>query len=215
MELIDTSYIGFYARFEAPDKATGSLLMGPDNIVGDRFTVFFKTEDGNVVAWVKNKFDKEVGFFDAETTRRLQLANAREQTIVALLSFVAYSDEPEPGFYWGEMAIFCYSPAYAAEMEPYISRCAAKIGDGIRPNIDLGQDAISKIFSESDWVPSDTVPFHKKENGMAILKNHQSVSEKMIEQGRARNKGCYVVSWLFIFVVIAAIVFGLHMAGLF
>ena len=42
---------------------------------------------------------------------------------------------------------------------------------------------------------------------MAVLKDHQSMSEKMIEQGRARNKGCYVVSWAFIIVVVLVIAY--------
>ena len=107
MSLVDTSYKGLYARFDTPDKATGSLLMGPDNIVGDDFEVFFKTNDERVVAWIRNKFGKEIGFFDVNVSRTLQLANARDQKIRALLSFVAYSDEPDPGMYWGQVALFC------------------------------------------------------------------------------------------------------------
>ena len=45
---------------------------------------------------------------------------------------------------------------------------------------------------------------------MAVLKDHRSMSEKMIEQGRARNKGCYFVSYLFIALVVIAIAYGLY-----
>ena len=215
MELVDNSYQGFYARFDTPNKATGSLLMGPDNIVGNDYEVFFKTEGGKVTAWVKNKFDKEMGSFDADASRKLQLANARNQTIRALLSFVAYSDEPDPGMYWGQMAIFCFNPAYAEEMNAFINRCGTKLAEGIRPKIDLGSSAIEMIFTEPDWLPTETVPLPDKKIGMAVLKDRQSISEKMIEQGRQRNKGCYVVSWVFIIIVVAAVVYGLHVAGLF
>ena len=158
MDLIDNSYQGFYARFDTPDKPTGSLLMGPDNIVGDTFQVFFKTEDGRVTAWIKNKFDKELGYFDVDTSRKLQLANAREQSIRAILAFVAYSDEPDPGLYWGQMALFCFNEAYANEMNAFIDRCASKIAEGVRPKIDLGRSAVEKIFTDSDWLPSETIP---------------------------------------------------------
>ena len=215
MEMVDYSYHGFYARFESPDKPTGSLLMGPDNLVGDEFEVFFKEDDGRMVAWLRNKFDKEVGFFDVDVSRKLQIANGREQTIKALLSFVAYSDTPDPGLYWGEMAVFCYNAAYEDEIGSFINRCASKMIEGVRPNIDLGRSSIEKIFNEAGWVPSENVPLPKKETGMAILKSSRSMSEKMIEQGRARNKGCYAVSWIFIIIVIAAVIYGLHAMGLF
>lgn len=215
MAQYDQSYEGFYARFDTPSKDKGSLLMGADNIVGDDFEVFFKTENDIIVAWVKNKFDAEIGFFDIDVSRKLNLAHARGQQIRAILSFVAYSDNPDPGCYWGQMALFCFNPAYGAEIGAFVDRCAAKISEGVRPNIDLGSRAVSKIFEEEGWIPSDTVALPKKETGMAILKDHQSMSEKMIEQGRARNKGCYAVSWLFIILVIVAIAYGLHMLGLF
>lgn len=209
-------YEGFYARFNTPDKAIGSMLMGPDHIVGDDYEVFFKTEDGIVVAWLKNKFGAEVGFFDTDASRKLQLANAREMTIRALLAFVAYSDEPDPGLYWGHAALFCYSPHYEDKIAPFIDRVALKMADGVRPNIDLGSQAVEKLLADPEWMPTETVPLPKKEVGMAVLKDHRSMSEKMIEQGRAGNKGCYAVSYIFIAVVVVAIIVAvLHFAGIF
>ena len=206
---MDQSYEGFYARFETPSKSVGSMLMGADSLVGDDFKLEFRTENGRMVAWLRNKFDAEVGFLDAEGSRRVQLANAREQKIRIVLSFVAYSDMPDPGLYWGEVAVFCFNPAYEAEMDAFVDRVRARMADGMRPNISLRGDAVRKIFDEADWVPTDTVPLPKKEKGMAVLKDHQSMSEKMIEQGRARNKGCFAVSWVFIAIVVIAIAFGI------
>ncbi len=208
-------YEGFYARFDTVKKSDGSLLMGPDNIVGDDYEIFFKTDDGHVVAWLKNKFGVEIGHFDVNASRKLQLANARDMKLRALLSFVAYSDTPDPGLYWGEMAVFCYSPHYQDEFDQFIARVSEKLGEGVRPNIDLGSSAVGKIFEDSNWLPNENVPFPKKETGTAILKDHRSMSEKMIEQGRAGNKGCYAVSIAFIVIVVAAIIYGLHCLGLF
>ena len=61
-------------------------------------------------------------------------------------------------------------------------------------------------------MPTETMPLPQKEVGMAVLKDHRTMSEKMIEQGRAGNKGCYAVSIAFIVIVVLAIayfVFGL------
>ena len=213
---MDQSYEGFYARFETPSKPVGSMLMGADNLVGDDYKVEFRTEDGRMVAWLRNKFDAEIGCFDVDGSRKLQLANARGQKIRAVLSFVAYSDTPDPGLYWGEMAVFCFNPAYADEMDAFVDRVRAKMADGLRPNISLRGSAVQKIFDEPDWVPTETVPLPDKENGMAVLKDHQSMSEKMIEQGRARNRGCYAVSWAFIIIVVIAIAVGIaKVAGVF
>ena len=215
MPSIDHSYQGFYARFDTVDKAQGSLLMGPDNIVSDDYEVFFKTNDGKVTAWLKNKFGAEIGYFDVDASRKLQLAHARDQKIRALLAFVAYTDNPDPGCYWGQMGVFCYNPAYAKEIDAFVDRCASKIGEGVRPNIDLGSQAVEKIFTEKDWLPSDNVPLPKKETGFAVLKDHQSLSEKMIEQGRSRNIGCYAISWAFIILCVVLVIFGLHTLGFF
>ena len=203
---MDQSYEGFYARFDTPSKKVGSLLMGADNLVGNDYTIELRNEDGRVVAWLKNKFDVEIGFLDVEGSRKVQLAHARGQKTRVLLSFVAYSDMPDPGHYWGEMAVICFNPAYEKEMGAFADRVAKRLAEGVRPAIDLRSGAVKKIFEEPDWMPSDTVPLPNKDKGMAILKDHQSMSEKMIEQGRAKNRGCYVVSWAFIVLVVIAIV---------
>ena len=200
-------YEGFYARFDTESKAQGSLLMGPDFIVGDDFEVYFRTDDGRVVACVRNKFGAETGVFDVDTSRKLQLANARDMKIRALLSYVAYSDEPDPGLYWGQMAIFCYAPRYADEMNAFIDRVAEQIGEGTRPAIDLGSQAVAKLLDDPTWMPSETMPLPQKKVGSAVLKDHRSMSEKMIEQGRAGNKGCYAVSIAFIVIVVLAVAY--------
>ena len=211
---MDSSYEGFYGKFDTPSKKVGSMLMGADNLVGDDYSIEFRNEAGTTKAWLKNKFDAEIGYFDAETTHKLLLAKGREQKIRAILSYVAYSDEPDPGHYWGEMALFCFNPAYAQEMDSFVDRVASKMKEGVRPNITLGSSSVEKIFSEPEWLPSDTVPLLENKKGTAVLKSSQSISEKMIEQGRARNKGCYVVSWAFIIIVVLAIAYLIaHLAG--
>ena len=205
---MDQSYEGFYARFETPSKKMGSLLMGADNLVGDDYQVEFRTEDGRVVAWLLNKFGAEIGYLDVDGSRKVQLANARDQKIRAILSYVAYSEEPDPGMYWGEMAVFCFNPAYSKEMDAFVDRVAARIAEGVRPAINLGTAAVQKIFDEQDWTPTDTVSIPKNGNGVAIMKDHRSLSEKMIEQGRDRNPGCMVISWVFVIAVVLAIAYG-------
>lgn len=200
-------YEGFYARFETPDKNVGALMMGADDLVGDRYTIHFKVENGASTAWLSNKFDAERGFFDAETSRRLQIAQARGLDVVVLLSFLAYSDTPDPGLYWGEMAVICYDPLDADVMEGFVKNIATLMAEGKRPDIDLNMKAVRNLFDHPDWIPTNRVALpDRKQRGFALLKDHRTASERAIEQGRAGNKGCYTISYLFIFIVVAALV---------
>lgn len=182
-------------------------MMGADDLVGNAYSISMEVQDGRMVAWISNKFGAKRAFLDEETSQKIQLAQARGQEVRALLSFVAYTDAPEPGFYWGEVAVFCFDPSVSQPVEAFIKRIGERLAEGVRPRIDLGSEAIRKMLDDPNWMPSETVPLPKKEVGMAILKQHQSLGDKMVEQGRARNKGCYVVSWLFILVIVAFLVY--------
>lgn len=88
-------YFGSYARFDTKSKKDAAPLLGADNAVGDAFDIVFLSEEGVSVAWLKNRFDRLVGFFNAEFSRKLHILSARGWTVKAFLSFVAYTDSPE------------------------------------------------------------------------------------------------------------------------
>ena len=69
--------------------------------------------------------------------------------------------------------------------------------EGIRPEVDLGEQGVKQILeSNGTWSPAKTVPLPTKKPGTVIMKGRRKMSEKLIEQGRKGNKGCYVVSWV-------------------
>lgn len=218
---IALGYAGAYKRFDTVSKKEASALVGADNLVGDRFSIEFKVENGVVTAWMKNKFDALVGYFNPEVSRQLQIYDARGWKITALMSFVAYVDTPSPGEYWGEAALICYDPRREAEaFENFISTVGGMLEEAIRPDISLSNDGVSHVIeTNGSWKPTARVPFPDKEQGMVILKRSRKFSESMIEQGRAGNKGCYAVSWAFIALLAAAIVagafYGLKAVGVF
>lgn len=215
-DYMDTDYVGFYTHFDTASKKDAAPLLGADNLVGDSFDIEFITENGTSVAWLRNRFDQLVGFFDAQTTRRLQILNARDWKIKALLSFVAYTDSPAPGHYWGEVAVLCYSTDHEQAFEEFISGIGKRLMDGVRPDIDLGEQGAKQIIdSRGAWSPAKTVPMPPKEGGTVIMKGRRKMSEKLIEQGRKGNKGCYVVSWLFLLALVAVVIFALKSFGLF
>ncbi|WP_139651399.1 hypothetical protein [Raoultibacter phocaeensis] len=212
----DIPYFGTYARFSTASKKDAAALIGADNLVGDIFSIEFITEDGVRTAWMKNRFGALMGFFDPGTSRELSLYEAKGYTLQALLSFVAYSESPDPGEYWGEAAIICYDPNFAEALECFTGNIAARLMDGIRPEVDLGEQGFAKVIeSNGTWKPTKTVPFPSKKAGSALLKTRRSMSEKMIEQGRKGNKGCYLISWLFLLALVAGAMFGLKSCGVF
>lgn len=208
-------YFGTYQKFNTSSKKDGAVLVGADNLVGDLYTVDLKMEGNSHKAWLVNRFGRSVGFFDAKFSRELSIQRARGMEMAALLSFVAYSESPDPGCYWGEMAVICYNPSDGESFKNFVEGVRKKLGEGIRPRLDLKADGVKEILkSNGAWLPSQTVPLPKLPKGSAIMKSKLSMSDKMIEQGRRKNKGCYVVSWLFLAAIVVLLVLLLRSCGI-
>ena len=202
-------YFGTYQTFETVSKKEGAVLAGPDNLVGDAYEITFEFEEGKRIAWLKNKFGSKVGFFDADFSRKLSIIEARGWVIRPLLSFVAYTDNPQPSRYWGEMAVICYDPVYNAEFEAFAKGISARLADGLRPAIDMELQGIQKVLeSKGEWTPAQYAPLPDKVVGTAIIKKSRSAKENLIEQGRKGNKGCYFASWVFLILLAIAVVMG-------
>lgn len=208
-------YFGTYHKFETTSKTQGALLLGADNLVGDRFTIEISSENGKMRAWVKNKFDKRIAYFNDEFSRKLSIVLARGWKAYALLSFVAYTDMPEPGSYWGEAAVICFDRSIEKPMETFVSCLGRTMAEGIRPDVELGDQGVEKVLSSNgEWTPEKRVPMPNMQKGSAVVKSRRSASEKLIEQGRAKNKGCYLVSILFLLLIVAVVLFGLKSCGI-
>ncbi len=211
-----SDYFGSYARFETVSKKEAAVLVGADNLVGDVYGIVFLVEEGVKIAWLKNRFDKFVGHFDAEVSRRLSLCEAHDMELNAVLSFVAYTESPEPGHYWGEMALVCYTRKNKDAFDAFVRNLAVRIGNGVRPDVDLGEQGVSQVIeSGGEWTPAKLIPLPKRSAGTAMIKSRRSASERMIEQARKGNKGCYVLSWAMILAAVAAAIFGLKACGVF
>ena len=123
---------------------------------------------------------------------------------------------PEPGHYWGEMAVIAYNPAHKEAFERFITTVCTRMFDNVRTRVNFDAEGVERIISSGgSWVPEQTVPMPSKKKGTVIMKSKRSVSEKLIEQGRKGNKGCYVVSWAFIIALVVALLFGLKACGVF
>jgi len=209
-------YSGFYARFDTVSKKEASQLLGSDNLVGDIYEIEFRLEDKRRIAWLKNRFGAVVGFFGEDTSRELSLAEARGWKISALLSFVAYTDSPAPGEYWGEAAIVCFDPQEEAVFSVFLEGLSKVMAEGLRLNVELGKQGVAQVLAnKGKWTPKNTVPLPGKEKGVAFLKTRRGLNEGLVELARQRNVGCYIASWLFVALVLVGIFFGLKSCGLF
>ena len=109
-----------------------------------------------------------------------------------------------PG-YWGEVVLmsFADSPAFRA----FSDAIAHALGEGARPAVELGASGAAQVAaSQGAWLPEGRVPKPEMPAGTAVVKDHLTFNEKMVEQARRRNPGCMAAGWVFIIVAVAAIV---------
>lgn len=210
-------YFGTYARFVSPDKKTGAALGGPDNAVGDIGTIEWKLDqDKRQQAWLKNPYGALIGHLNPMVSHTLAIYKAKGWEIRYVLSFTAYSDDVAWSEYWGEAAIIAFAPRYAAQFEQFLSAFASRAADGLRPDPDLNPQAVEGIANNpSSWQPGAKVKIPQGDGRTAILKDHRTLHDKLLDQARRKNPGCYVIGWAFIFAVIAGVVWLLHSMGLF
>jgi hypothetical protein len=203
-------YYATYARFSTKDKTAGSFLTNADNVIGDVYTVDFrKSDDENhpdEVAWLVNRFGKDVGYFDTDISRQLQVCRAQGWNIYALLASVWFTENPKPGIFWGEMVIMCYSPSIADSFDVFRQGISQMLADGVRPNVLLDSDTMQKVIdSKGKWKPADRVEPIKKTKGTALLKDHATHEEKVIDQARVHRVGCTVVAWVVVIAIVVVI----------
>lgn len=209
-------YFATYARFDTVDKEAAAAFLGADNIIGSTFTIEHEVTPESDRAWIVNPFGKKMGYLNSKVANQIDLCKAKGWTTVAILALVAFSEQPAPGLYWGEVIIISYDPTYESAFSVFIEKIRKEISKGIRPKVSLGPDSLQKIIdSQGNWIPADRVALPKKEKGTAWVKTERSGTEALVEQARKGNIGCTIISWVFLLAIVALIVFALHSCGLF
>ena len=123
-------YFGTYQTFRTVSKKDAAVLMGSNTLVGDRYRINLTMDEGVHRAWLINKFNETIGYFDDGFSRELSLFAAEGLELVGILSFVAFTETPEPGEYWGQAAVIGYSPHYSEEFNRFIDGVCGLIGKG-------------------------------------------------------------------------------------
>lgn len=208
-------YFGTYQTFRTVSKKDAAVFMGSNTLVGDRYRINLTMDEGVHRAWLINKFNETIGYFDDSFSRELSLLAAEGLELVGILSFVAFTETPEPGEYWGQAAVIGYSPHYFRKTTSH-SMASRAYGKGIRPKLALKGSAVDEIIdSNGTWLPSEREPLPEKQRGMALLKTRRGFIDGLVEAGRTGNKGCYILSWAFLLALVAAIIIGLKSCGVF
>lgn len=208
-------YFGQYAKFITVDKDEAGALVGPDNIVGDFYTIENVYENGERQTWIVNAWNIKMGILSEEIAEEIDLCDAKGWNTVALLSYVAYTQNEEVGTYWGEVAIVSYDPAYEKEFQVFLKKLRAKMASGVRPDLNLGTKALNELIQKGgNYMPSGRVPMPKLSKGQVFVKQERTTTEYLVNQAREGNKGCYFLSYAFIFIVIALIVYGVINSGI-
>lgn len=209
-------FFGTYARFTTDDKRDAAAFLNADNVIGDRFSIEMDYKDGERTAYIVNPFGTRMGKLKESVAKKVDLCNARGWTTVALLALVAYSEEPKPGYYWGEVAIISYDPQYETAFSHFVDLFGKKLGNGIRGDLSLGTQSLNAIVQNNgDWFPTARKPLPQRQKGTAFVKTERSGTERLVDQARKGNKGCMVISWAFILAIVALVVFAIHSLGVF
>lgn len=215
-EKVMEPYFGTYQTFRAASKEAAARLIGPDALIGDQCSIECTLEDGVHKAWLVNSYHDRLGYFDADFSRELSLFKAQGMKLAGFISFIAFTDNPEPGYYWGEAAVLCWEPVLAETMDTFIPQLSRALKHGTRPRINLDANGIRHLEeSKGSWMPKDTVPLPRKEKGTALLKSHQSLTDSLVEKGRQGNKGCYILSWAFLLLLVTLVIVGMKSCGVF
>lgn len=209
-------YFGTYCRFTTKTKKDGSTLIGADNLVGDLFEIEFIREGNDDVAWMRNRLGALVGFFDQDITHELAICKAKDMDTRAILASVWFTEQPEPGTYWGEAVLVCSPKSQAESFDEFARGLGKMIADGVRPNVVLSAGNVEKVVeTKGAWMPTERTPKLDKQGGSAILKDHRTFSENMIEKARERNLGCMIGGWAALIACVVFVVLALRSCGAF
>ena len=176
-------YFATYARFDTVDKEAAAAFLGADNIVGDTFTIDHEVTPDSDKAWIVNPFGKKMGYLEPKTASQVDLCKAKGWTTIAILALVAFSEEPSPGLYWGEVVIISYDPKYESDFSVFVEGIRKQISKGVRPKVTLGPDSLQTIISShGNWLPTDRVALPKKKREPLGLKPNEPVLKLLLNK---------------------------------
>lgn len=201
------NYFGTYAIGKATSKEEAGKLLGADNIIGDVYKVGTKLSDGKHVARVINRFGNSPVDFCEDISREIALCEAKGFITYAILTCVGFTQIKNDGEYWSEFIIISFPEKDLDIFSVYVENLSNEVKNYKRPEVDLKAEEVEEIIkNKGNYVSLTQQPKLDKIKGQVILKSRVKLSEKLIEQGRKKNPGCYIFGWLFLLAAVALII---------
>lgn len=204
--MVDIFY-GKYVIGKATSKISGGELLSADNIIGDVYDIVCEYNNGIYITYARNRFNKKPCYFDEDVSRETYILKNKGFRLFAILTLVGftYSDDEENSNYWAEFALIGFKESDNDIFLPFVEAFTNEIDKGVRPTLDFSNENIKEIQDGNYSVLNSKQPLPKKEKGTVFMKTHRKISEKFIEMGRKKKLGCYLVSILFLFVIVIVV----------
>ena len=202
------NYYGTYAIGKSTSKEEAGRLLGADNIIGDVYKVECDIIDGKHEARVINRFGDAPVVFNYRVSRELSLNKSKGFKTYAILTCVGFTQNEGDGNYWAEFAIISFPECHLEIFAVYVDEVSKAVKNNRRPEVELSAEDVQQIISsKGKFVPNKVHSKIEKKKGQVILKSQVKLSDKLIEQGRQKNPGCYIFGWGFLLFLIVLIVF--------
>lgn len=202
------TYFGTYTIGKPTTEEEAGRLLGADNIIGDIYKIVTEMKDGKHVAKVLNRFGNTPCQFNEEVSKQLSLNEAKGFRNYAILTCVGFTQNEQEGEHWAEFAVISFPESEIETWSVFVDEVSKAVKNDRRPEVDLSLDDVLNVISQKGhFVPTSQHPKIEKKRGRIILKSRVKLTDKMIEQGRNKNPGCYVLGWVFLLAAVALIVF--------
>ena len=144
------------------------------------------------------------GFIPAALYKRVQqlrLAGWTCRAYAATSIFYKLEDR-----YLTEVALICYAPEHAGELDAFSELIAQRIAKGEHPGVALSEKELAHVLEEGGtWADVKTTSRPQLKKGAAYYKTRQTATERMALAAASGNKGCYVGAAALLVGIIAAV----------
>lgn len=191
-------HLAKYIKACPENKKQAAQLTSSNSIVGNLFSLKINSKKQQVT--IVNKFNYEVAMLNKDDAKQVILQNNKGYKLACLLAYVTFC-EPKSQ-HCAIFLIISYNKKYEDAYKNFIENVGYQLSIGNRPNVKLDkydQDIIVKLNGNTKIDKFLKKP--KLEHGTVIVKGKQTFLEKIIEAGRQKNPGCYVLSILFLLII--------------
>ncbi|MCF0231897.1 MAG: hypothetical protein HUJ63_06460, partial [Enterococcus sp.] len=200
------NFFASYVRFFAGEAKNAAYLMGPDNAVGDMLHFETVSTPNALVTEILNRFDKKIGILEPQDSHDIRILEEKDWQIFGLLDYVAVHTEVKTNYCAGVLLLAAPNK-YSESLENFTMLLSSELSEGKRLDALLSPSEQKEMFANNgEFLPTRRRALEKEEN-FKYLKTEASLKEKIYEQGRQKNPGCYIVSISFLVLIAAGLIF--------